>query len=72
MVPLYNGFYPFPLSRAVNSNSLIFDSSEFKIDLYSSHVMSFFRHGYFAVIKLCTKRLKYKTTPFSFNLHHLR
>ena len=34
MVPLYNGFYPFPLSRAVNSNSLIFDPSEFKIGLY--------------------------------------
>ena len=34
MVPLYNGFYPFPLARAVNSNSLIFDRSEFKIDLY--------------------------------------
>ena len=30
--------------------------------------MSIFRHGYFAVIKLCTKRLKYKTTPFAFNL----
>ena len=27
------------------------------------NVMSIFRHGYFAVIKLCTKRLKYKTTP---------
>ena len=34
MIPLYNGFYLFPLSRAVNSNSLIFDPSEFKIDLY--------------------------------------
>ena len=38
MVPLYNGFYPFPLSRAVNSNSLIFDPSEFKIDLYLAQV----------------------------------
>ena len=28
-----------------------------------NHVMSIFRLGYFAVIKLCTKRLKYKTTP---------
>ena len=34
MIPLYNGFYLFPLSRAVNSNSLIFDPSEFKIGLY--------------------------------------
>ena len=33
MIPLGNGFYLFPLSRAVNSNSLIFDPSEFKIDL---------------------------------------
>ena len=34
MTPLCNGFYLFPLSRAVNSNSLIFDPSEFKIGLY--------------------------------------
>ena len=34
MVPLYNGFYPFPLSRAVNLNSLIFDPSELKIVLF--------------------------------------
>ena len=34
MIPLCNGFYLFPLSRAVNSNSLIFDTSEFKIGLY--------------------------------------
>ena len=34
MIPLCNGFYLFPLSRAVNSNSLIFDPSEFKIGLY--------------------------------------
>ena len=33
MLPLYNGFYLFPLSRAVNSNRLIFDPSEVKIDL---------------------------------------
>ena len=26
-IPLYNGFYLFPLSRAVNSNRLIFDPS---------------------------------------------
>ena len=40
MVPLYNGFYPFPLARAVNSNSLIFDPSEFKIDLYHNLPLS--------------------------------
>ena len=34
MIPFCNGFYLFPLSRAVNSNSLIFDPSEFKIGLY--------------------------------------
>ena len=34
MIPLCNGFYLFPLSRAVNSNSLIFDPSEFKIGLF--------------------------------------
>ena len=34
MIPLCNGFYLFPLSRAANSNSLIFDPSEFKISLY--------------------------------------
>ena len=28
MIPLYNGFYLFPLSRAVNLNRLIFDPSE--------------------------------------------
>ena len=31
MIPLYNGFYLFPLSRAVNSNRPIFDPSEFEI-----------------------------------------
>ena len=36
LIPLYNGFYLFPLSRAINSNRLIFDPSEFKIDLYNS------------------------------------
>ena len=35
MIPLYNGFYLFPLSRAVNSNRLIFDPSEFEIHLYT-------------------------------------
>ena len=39
------------------------------IRLVPEHVMSIFRHGYFAVIKLYTKRFKYKTTPFAFNLH---
>ena len=34
IIPLCNGFYLFPLSRAVISNSLIFDPSEFKIGLY--------------------------------------
>ena len=34
MIPFCNGFYLFPLSRAVNSNSLIFDPSEVKIGLY--------------------------------------
>ena len=38
MIPLCNGFYLFPLSRAVNSNSLIFDPSEFKIGLYAVHI----------------------------------
>ena len=28
IIPLDNGFYLFPLSRAVNSNRLIFDPSE--------------------------------------------
>ena len=41
------------------------------IRLVPNHVMSIFI-GYFVVIKLCPKRLKYKTTPFAFNLHHLR
>ena len=31
MMPLYNGFYLFSLSRAVNSNRLIFDPSEVEI-----------------------------------------
>ena len=34
MIPLYNGFYLFPLSRAVNSNRLIFDPSEVEIHQY--------------------------------------
>ena len=34
MISLCNGFYLIPLSRAVNSNRLIFDPSEFKIGLY--------------------------------------
>ena len=38
MIPLYNGFYLFPLSRAVNSNRLIFDPSEFKIGLYMTRL----------------------------------
>ena len=42
------------------------------IRLVPNHVMSILRHGYFSVIKLCTKRLKYKTTPFAFNLHYMR
>ena len=40
MIPLCNGFYLFPLSRAVNSNSLIFDPSEFKIGLYQCNLNS--------------------------------
>ena len=31
MIPLYNGFYLFPLLRAVNSNRLIFDPSDVEI-----------------------------------------
>ena len=31
MVPLYNGFYLFPLLRAENTNRLIFDPSEVEI-----------------------------------------
>ena len=34
MIPLYNCFYLFPLSRAVNSNHLIFDPSEVEIHQY--------------------------------------
>ena len=34
MMLLYNGFYLFPLSRAVNSNRLIFDPSEAEIHQY--------------------------------------
>ena len=38
MIPLYNGFYLFPLSRAVNSNRLIFDPSEVEIHQYTHTV----------------------------------
>ena len=31
MIPIYTGFYLFPLSRAVNSNCLIFNLSEVEI-----------------------------------------
>ena len=41
MIPLCNGFYLFPLSRAVNSNCLIFDPSEFKIGLYPLHHVTY-------------------------------
>ena len=34
MMLLYKGFYLFPLSRAVNSNRLIFDPSEAEIHQY--------------------------------------
>ena len=34
MMPLYNGFYLFPLSRAVNLNRLIFDPSEVEFHQY--------------------------------------
>ena len=34
MILLYNGFYLFPLSRAVNSKRLIFDPSEVEIHQY--------------------------------------
>ena len=37
MVPLYNGFYLFPLARAVNSNRLIFDPSEVEIHQYNCY-----------------------------------
>ena len=36
MISHYNGFYLFPLSRAVNSNLLIFDPSGVKIHQYST------------------------------------
>ena len=36
MIPLYNGSYLFPLSRAVNSNRLIFDPSEVEIHQYTN------------------------------------
>ena len=39
MMPLYNGFYLFPLSRAVNSNRLIFDPSEVEIHQYVRRFM---------------------------------
>ena len=38
MIPPYNGFYLFPLSRAVNSNRLIFDPSEVEIHQYTHTV----------------------------------
>ena len=34
MIPLYNGFYLFPLPRAVNSNRLIFYPSKVEIHHY--------------------------------------
>ena len=34
MIPLYNVFYLFPLSHAINSNRLIFDPSEVEIHQY--------------------------------------
>ena len=34
MTPLYNATYLFPLSRAVNSNRLLFDPSKVEIDQY--------------------------------------
>ena len=40
MIPFCNGFYLFPLSRAVNSNSLIFDPSEVKIGLYIPYFLT--------------------------------
>ena len=40
MISLYNGFYLFHLSRAVNSNRLIFDTSEVEIHQYL--IVSFF------------------------------
>ena len=42
------------------------------IHLVPNQFMSIFRHAYFALIKLRTKKLKYKTTPCALNLHHLR
>ena len=38
MIQLYNGFYLFPLSHAVNSNRLIFDPSEVEIHQYTHTV----------------------------------
>ena len=34
MIPLYNGFYLLPLSRAISWNRLIFDPSEVEIHQY--------------------------------------
>ena len=42
-IPLYNGFYLFPLSRAVNSNRLIFNPSEVEIHQYSAQYIVSYR-----------------------------
>ena len=38
-IPLYNGFYLFPLPLAVNSNRLIFDPSEVEIHQYQTFAL---------------------------------
>ena len=53
MIPLCNGFYLFPLSRAVNSNNLIFDPSEFKIGLFFYSI--FMKCATQKAYLLCTK-----------------
>ena len=66
MIPLCNGFYLFPLSRAVNSNSLIFDPSEFKIGLYLDidYNISIFEVEFGLFCKFLRKILKFNNYIF--------
>ena len=56
MIRLYSGFYLFPLSRAVNSNNLIFDPSEVKIDLYKHTINEYWSRV------ICARRLLWTHT----------
>ena len=61
MIPLYNGFYLFPLSRAVSSNRLIFDPSEFKIGLYlvQYYAAMYFNHSSMHKVHLVNNHVVY-------------